>query len=75
MRQTKCDNCKRVSKQRDPVLNPESKWMTGSVAGAGIEYLSYDLCEKCGTKLAKFMRKLFGDKVKGTLKSSNVRLR
>lgn len=65
MNVTMCNKCKKQ--------NPSDDWrldkplVNGSFRGQGIG-ISFDLCEKCGTKLAEYIKKYFG--IKGEKKVS-----
>ncbi len=60
MKMIQCNKCKQQKPKEEWYCN-ESVWVEGSVSGQNMS-VSFDLCEKCGTKLAQYVQKYFGIK-------------
>lgn len=60
MKITQCNQCKKKSKE-NAAYDKKSPWVNGYVWGKGLG-ISFDLCEKCGTKFAQYVKKYFGIK-------------
>jgi len=58
MNVVKCEKCKKEKPENTWGLNHNAPWMGGSIRGQGLN-LYFDLCDKCGTKLAEYTKKYF----------------
>lgn len=48
----KCDICKKTQKDK---IKLRGKWVSGRIFGK--ESLFFDLCEKCSTRMVKYIKK------------------
>lgn len=53
---TKCDLCKKLKREKHPSLDEKSKWISVNIRGGG-DWLSFDLCGKCGENLLKYIKR------------------
>ncbi|OGL66199.1 hypothetical protein A3B21_01915 [Candidatus Uhrbacteria bacterium RIFCSPLOWO2_01_FULL_47_24] len=55
---TKCNKCKKDKPQNTWGFEKGAPWIGGSIRGQGLN-LYFDLCDKCGTRLAQYTKRYF----------------
>jgi len=55
MKVIKCDKCQRIKKKGKYLK--EDKWVSGWIDAGSLSFHSFDLCEKCGKPLMKYLKR------------------